>query len=63
MNEPDPPLSGKELPTFKFELEKSAGKVIGGSVANAAAFSSASTPAATKQSTCHNGSPATRSKS
>lgn len=31
-NVPDPLLAGKELPTFKFELEKSAGKVIGGSV-------------------------------
>jgi oxalate decarboxylase len=31
-NEPDPLLSGKELPNFKFELEKSAGKVIGNSV-------------------------------
>ena len=31
-NDPDPLLSGKELPTFKFELEKSAGKQIGGSV-------------------------------
>lgn len=31
-NEPDPLLAGKELPTFKFELEKSQGKVIGGSV-------------------------------
>jgi oxalate decarboxylase len=30
-NVPDPELSGKELPTFKFELEKSHGKVIGGS--------------------------------
>jgi oxalate decarboxylase len=29
---PDPLLAGKELPTFKFELEKSQGKVIGGSV-------------------------------
>ncbi len=28
-NVPDPLLSGKELPTFKFELEKSKGKVIG----------------------------------
>ena len=28
---PDPLLSGKELPTFKFALEKSEGKVIGGS--------------------------------
>ena len=28
-NVPDPLLSGKELPTFKFELEKSEGKVIG----------------------------------
>jgi oxalate decarboxylase len=26
-----PVLSGKELPTFKFELEKSAGKVMGNS--------------------------------
>jgi len=31
-NTPDPLLSGDELPTFKFELEKSSGKVIGGSV-------------------------------
>lgn len=31
-NVPDPLLSGKELPTFKFALEKSAGKVIGNSV-------------------------------
>src|SRR3979409_537109 len=30
-NVPDPLLSGKELPTFKFELEKSKGKVIGNS--------------------------------
>lgn len=30
-NVPDPLLTGHELPTFKFELEKSAGKVIGGS--------------------------------
>jgi oxalate decarboxylase len=30
-NVPDPLLSGTELPTFKFELEKSAGKVIGNS--------------------------------
>ena len=30
-NVPDPLLSGKELPTFKFELEKSQGRVIGGS--------------------------------
>lgn len=28
-NTPDPALSGEELPTFKFELEKSEGKVIG----------------------------------
>src|SRR5882672_3226210 len=28
-NVPDPLLSGKELPTFKFALEKSKGKVIG----------------------------------
>jgi oxalate decarboxylase len=30
-NVPDPLLAGEELPTFKFELEKSQGKVIGGS--------------------------------
>ncbi|MDB5937334.1 MAG: bicupin, oxalate decarboxylase family, partial [Massilia sp.] len=30
-NVPDPLVAGKELPTFKFELEKSKGKVIGGS--------------------------------
>jgi oxalate decarboxylase len=30
-NVPDPDLTGKELPTFKFELEKSKGKVIGNS--------------------------------
>ena len=30
-NVPDPVTSGKELPTFKFELEKSAGRVMGGS--------------------------------
>jgi len=30
-NVPDPLLSGKELPTFKFALEKSTGKVIGDS--------------------------------
>ena len=30
-NVPDPLLGGKELPTFKFELEKSEGKVIGAS--------------------------------
>src|SRR6267154_6573499 len=28
-NVPDPLLAGKELPTFKFELEKSRGKVLG----------------------------------
>lgn len=31
-NVPDPLLAGDELPTFKFALEKSEGKVIGGSV-------------------------------
>jgi oxalate decarboxylase len=31
-NVPDPLLAGKELPTFKFALEKSEGKVIGNSV-------------------------------
>ncbi len=30
-NVPDPVLAGEELPTFKFELEKSEGKVIGNS--------------------------------
>jgi oxalate decarboxylase len=30
-NAPDPVTSGKELPTFKFELEKSAGRIQGGS--------------------------------
>src|SRR5258706_4837557 len=30
-NVPDPLVSGEELPTFKFALEKSEGKVIGGS--------------------------------
>ena len=30
-NLPDPVTSGKELPTFKFELEKSEGRVMGGS--------------------------------
>ena len=30
-NVPDPLLAGKELPTFKFALEKSRGKVVGGS--------------------------------
>jgi oxalate decarboxylase len=30
-NVPDPAVSGKDLPTFKFELEKSDGKVIGNS--------------------------------
>ena len=28
-NVPDPLLSGKELPSFMFELEKSKGKVVG----------------------------------
>src|SRR6478736_1358587 len=30
-NVPDPLLAAAELPTFKFELERSAGKVVGGS--------------------------------
>ena len=30
-NIPDPVTSGKELPTFKFELEKSEGRVVDGS--------------------------------
>jgi oxalate decarboxylase len=33
-NVPDPLLSGKELPTFKFALEQSQGKVVGGSAHN-----------------------------
>jgi hypothetical protein len=35
-NVPDPLLAGKELPTFKFALEKSEAKVIGGSSAREA---------------------------
>src|SRR5947209_19112125 len=35
-NVPDPLLSGKELPTFKFALEKSKAKVIGQSTAREA---------------------------
>jgi oxalate decarboxylase len=35
-NVPDPLLSGKELPTFKFALEKSKGRVIGGNSAKEA---------------------------
>src|SRR5437667_8507343 len=35
-NVPDPLVSGKELPTFKFALEKSKGKVIGGNSAKEA---------------------------
>src|SRR5438445_5724877 len=35
-NVPDPLLAGKELPTFKFALEKSEAKVIGGSTAREA---------------------------
>jgi oxalate decarboxylase len=35
-NVPDPEVSGKELPTFKFALEKSEGRVIGGSTAKEA---------------------------
>src|SRR3981189_3816467 len=35
-NVPDPLLSGKELPTFKFALEKSKAKVIGKSTAREA---------------------------
>src|SRR4051794_36343497 len=35
-NVPDPLLSGKDLPTFKFALEKSKAKVIGGSTARGA---------------------------
>ena len=30
-NVPDPALAGKDLPTFKFAMEKSDGKVIGNS--------------------------------
>jgi oxalate decarboxylase len=35
-NVPDPLLSGKQLPTFKFALEKSKGRVVGGSIAKEA---------------------------
>src|SRR5438270_10750328 len=35
-NDPDPLLSGKDLPTFKFALEKSKAKVIGKSTARQA---------------------------
>src|SRR5436309_5392599 len=35
-NVPDPLLPGKDLPTFKFALEKSEAKVIGGSIAREA---------------------------
>src|SRR5712692_9094131 len=35
-NVPDPLLSGKELPTFKFALEKSKGRVLGKSTAKEA---------------------------
>src|SRR5437667_8047803 len=35
-NVPDPLVAGKELPTFKFALEKSKGKVIGNSFGTAA---------------------------
>ncbi len=35
-NKPDPLLDGEELPTFRFALEKSEGKVIGGSSAREA---------------------------
>ena len=35
-NVPDPLLAGADLPTFKFALEKSAGKVDNGSEARAA---------------------------
>jgi oxalate decarboxylase len=35
-NVPDPLLTGKKLPTFKFELEKSKGRVIGGNFAKEA---------------------------
>jgi oxalate decarboxylase len=38
-NVPDPDLSGKELPTFKFALEKSEGKVIGNSFGKEATVS------------------------
>ena len=31
-NVPAPSLAGKELPAFKFELEKSKGKVLGNSI-------------------------------
>jgi hypothetical protein len=36
VNRPDPLLDGKELPTFRFALERSEGKVIGGNEAREA---------------------------
>ncbi len=41
-NVPDPLLAGEELPTFKFELEKSEGKVDNGSEAREATGQAAS---------------------
>jgi len=38
-NVPDPVTSGDQLPTFKFELEKSAGRVLGGSYGKEATVS------------------------
>src|SRR5580765_530779 len=39
-NVPDPILSGEELPTFKFSLEQSQGKVVGGSCGNCSTVAS-----------------------
>ena len=50
-NVPDPILAGDELPTFKFELEKSEGKVIGNSYGKEATV---------KQCRSPRGSPASR---
>jgi len=43
-NVPDPILAGKELPTFKFALDKSTGKVIGKATARKPRSSSCRSP-------------------
>ena len=51
-NVPDPLLSGKELPTFKFALEQSAGKVMGGSFGKKRLSPSCRSPRASPGSRC-----------
>ena len=51
-NVPDPLLSGKELPTFKFELEKSQGEVIGRATARKRPSSSCRSPRGSPASRC-----------